>query len=206
MRPNKKGGPKRSRVGIELRPPPIEANPPIHLTLRFACASALSNANLTYANLFLACGAVAATATTGNGIVKAVRVNRVRIWGAAPAAGTSEIIAFRWSSSSLGYTRGNEIADVSNNPSRPPYLETRPSKDSLVADYVSVGVAATTWAVTTLPAESIIELSLSCILCDGDTTNATFSGSSGLIAGVTYYGRLDGVGGVTVPIGKAYMT
>lgn len=184
------------------------ANVIVPIRLRFQANAGTTGASISNFDLSDACGIVAATTTTAYAVAQAVKVNRIRLW--APAAypsatkGASANCSIVFNSNSTNYTSQMEFSDTSVNVSEPAFIDCRPPKRSLAADWIfghlaSIAADQTLFTVV-CPEGSILEIDLVFVLCDGNTmSSVTVAGAT---VGVMYYQPADGDGGVLIPIGK----
>jgi hypothetical protein len=187
--------------GLKLSlPPKLNITVQFKHTYRFVCRTGNTLAPVTGADLLLACGCVATSATTIAGFVSSVRVHYIKIW-TSPNASSTDTVAVQWQSPITAVEK-DEYVDQSI-----PVGVTvtggsmfTPPADTFCAKWVSNTALAVFSLIATTG--SIVDVCLS-----GTFSNAlgssTATGASGLTVGAVYYNSLDGAttSSVFLPVG-----
>jgi hypothetical protein len=171
--------------------PKITAYPAIRKTLRFRNSAAYSGA-LNVGGLLMSGGMVAFATNSSACIHNSVKVHRIRIWSAPKTDSTGEFrqANVQWNSSS-GYSCTQKFFDTSISNAEPLFVESRPQKDSLAHDWMSLFTVQ--YCNISLPdVGCIVDIDCSMIQSVSQGINVTTALAATL--GHLNYGNLDSTG------------
>jgi hypothetical protein len=188
-----RGEMKKGVVGT--LPPPLVIFPARNLKLQFTLSAGVTNKNITVGNILCSMGMIASTTTNAYSMHSAVRIKSVTFW---PPAGPVTSWLY-WVGSGGNIPDQAKAAGVPGGITSSAAVRFTPPKGSLASFWWdSVDSSTTLFQIDV--AENAI------VMVEGDFTTAselpTISyTSTGLTAGVVYYGFLDGHGGSVEPVG-----
>lgn len=165
------------------------------MRVRFTTSAALSQANITVANL-LDTYLVATTATAVSDVFQTVKVRQVEMW-ALPTIGAATTVSCEFGGTTVGILGDQIIHSDTSMGIQPAHVLARPSKRSLISDYQIRG--GNTAFFLTCPAGTVIDVSLSFVgqfAVGAAATNAAV----GATAGAFYLRGLDGLATATSQI------
>jgi hypothetical protein len=152
----------------------------------------MNNVAITVGGLFGAAGTVC---TVANSVVVSfygsIRLNHLEIWSPS-ISGAFTTCSCEWTSSNLLSTNTNEISDTSVSITTPAHISTKPPSKSLASFWQSSSNATAQLCTLNATTGSIIEVSISMILYDDESTATQYGTvvSTGTL-GKVYYLSLD---------------
>lgn len=171
--------------------PKIPCYPAIRKTLRFRNSAAYSGA-LSVGGLLMSGGMIAFATNSSSCIHNSVKVHKIRIWSAPKSDSTGEFrqASVQWNSSS-GYSCTQKFYDTSISNADPLYVESRPQKDSLASEWMSLFTVQ--YCNIALPdVGCIVDIDCSMVQSVSQGVNVTTALAATL--GYLYYGNLDSTG------------
>ncbi len=155
-------------------PPPFESHIVMGTVFRFRCTGAQTSTPVNCRDLMGVCGVYTKTANaTVTAIATAVRIKRIRIWGPAPSSVNSASVStveLRWAPLS-NYTPYKEFEAESQTADVCPYLDLKPPKNSLAADWISSTGSTSNVFYITGTINTVIDLHLAYVVDDGTYTS-----------------------------------
>jgi len=183
-RQNKSSG--TSRRG-SAQPQQIESNVRIAHRYRFVSTNGASTA-ITPSSLLLASGSVGTvTNSTVVSLATAVKVNHIEMWCPPASQGSSATVSLDWIGTSVQQPN-REFSDTTVSTAVPAHLHCRPPAGSLAAFWQQA--STNTLFKVVAPPGTIIDVSLSLIISDGDANQASVAVATAVI-GTIYYMSLD---------------
>ncbi len=173
-------------------PPAIQATFTGRKTMRFKASSALTNVDITQADL-LDLVFMALTATTGDRLFNSMRLRYVEIWG--PMA--SDLVPV---TVSIEYVTGTALiggrsiisSDTSMGSSQPAHVRSAPAADALANMWFNSSASSTLVRLNG-PTNSVVDVNFEYALSDATSGIAITNAPVGATAGTVYYGGLDGL-------------
>lgn len=168
--------------------------------------TAAGGISCTSSDIILSGGGVGSSATLVTAFSLAAKIKRIQVWSAVPITTTASssnvnTLRFTWGGADNSVASPyNVISDTSLTNSRPLYIDTRPPKGSIPSFWIqndnsevlfTLNGIATTGAITSAPAGTIVQVDCMFKLYATRTTGATFAPSAAVVAGTTYYPPLD---------------
>jgi hypothetical protein len=187
-RTNRRRGKRRGGMN---KPPQIKSNIIVRHVYRFVSqdnAIATPTA-LTPTSLLCAAGTFGITTnTTVRSMFQSVRVNKISAWAPSPFQGTAATVSVEWVGSISSQLSNLEISDTSNSVSTPAIIHAVPPHNSLASFWQQP--SNDTLCTMNAPSGTIIDIDLSLILQDDDTSFADTTVATAVV-GDTYYLSLD---------------
>lgn len=153
-----------------------------------------TGSQINFQNLLVALGATAVSATDIYSDFFAIKINKIRIYGAASTTSGANSIIFEWleNPSAAQGVKPTSYSGGSVGTAFGSYMEFKPPKNSLWGNWVTaINPGSIPVFTVTMPANSILEVDFHGYVENNDTT-VNKTGFSGLIAGSHYRMGLDG--------------
>ncbi len=172
-------------------PPPFLAAVVVKKTLRFKANAAVSNVNITAANLLdLLC--LADTTTSAYRLMSSARLDSVELWGpmASDLAPVTVAVEFQTTSAtSIGAPNALK-SDTSMGAQQCAHVAMRPPAQSLAAMWQSLAATGTLFTLNG-PINMVVDIHLSLYLQNGESPTAVTSAVAGATVGTVYCRGLD---------------
>jgi hypothetical protein len=167
--------------------------------VRFNANAALSNVDITQANL-MDLVFVATSATTATRALFSIRLRSVEIW--APMA--SDLVPV---TASIEYLSGSALfggrsqihSDTSMGSAQPAHVRAAPASEALASKWFNSGASATLFRLNG-PDNSIIDVDFEYTLNDAGSATSIVNAPVGAATGAMYYGALDGLRAATTKL------
>ncbi len=173
---------QRSGMGTQLaRPIQFRANPELTRRYRFVSSSGTSTL-IQSTTLAAACGVVATSATVGQSIVQALKVREVEIWAPPSSQGSAVTCSILWQGGSTSQPR--EVSDTSVSTAIPAHVKSGPPAGSLASFWTTANNSLFTLVA---PSGSIIDVTVSLVLADGNASTIGAAVLVGATTGRMYY-------------------
>jgi len=176
--------------------------------MRFQASAAFLSSSLTYQCLgdtWL----VASSSTVGWQLASAVKLKRVRIWGAVSSSLQPTTVVIEFPSTNSAIITGNSFRymDTSIGATTPSFVEAKPPKNSGQAAWHKAD-DATTCMLISVPVNSIIDVEYELVLHDDGVASAVATPLTSAATGALYARGLDALSYATTkfpPLGVEYI-
>ncbi len=179
-------------------PPSLNSTITVKHVFRFQATAALSGLTVSQTSLLNLLN-VATAATTSTRLFSALRIDKVRIWGPMASDLVPVTVSIEYPIVAQAFSNAPKLfSDTSMGSGIAAYVEAKPPAGSLASAWLS-GIGGLTLIQLNGPDNSVVDLHVTMVLQNGETPVAgnTLSGAT---AGEVTAGRLDGSGGLLVPV------
>jgi len=201
--------PVRSRLRFLNRrlPASIKADLTVSHKFRFQATSAVPGGTVITWQLLTGLYGMAVSNSSLVSSVDAVQLASITVYGPAPASGATSTVALEWiapasfGSGGIG-TDTTTKSDTSNNAAVAPFIHMVPPANSYTAMWHDTADTGNAIMFISAPVNTIVDVAVTYHFVEDGTVTSAFAYTS-LIQGITYYGRLDGPGGVLKALGPS---
>jgi hypothetical protein len=181
----------------------IPGNTTLTQRLRFTPTSNLSNYPVSGTNMLQSLGILATSSSLGYALFGSFRIKEVEMWTCQiPTSGSP--LATCAVSFPLGSTfaSNKEFSDSSLSSAIPAHIRVKPPGDEYAAFWQTYS-SSTAFMAFSCTQNTIIDIVFECVLRDGSASVPSSSALISATVGAIYYGPLDGLGGVILPVSRA---